>query len=165
MSEVLCLSLTLLTAVSLHCYSFNTQFFFSPLFSLHTWVWPTKNYLWPDWNRSREKTTVTAPACSLSTLSAMSDISEILHQSSAEGYCALNILPELLFHNNAAICIGKNSVWLLCQLWLCEFQIYNFATMTIRLICWDKTSRFICTCCCCCCLPQTLQSCILAIYP
>jgi len=37
MSEVLCASSTLLTAVSLHRYSFNTKFyFFLPLFSLYT---------------------------------------------------------------------------------------------------------------------------------
>jgi hypothetical protein len=35
MSEVLCFSLTLLTAVSLHCYSFNSLFFLR-LFSLYT---------------------------------------------------------------------------------------------------------------------------------
>jgi len=164
MSEVLCFSLTLLTAVRSHCYSFYTQFFFShPCFPTHTWAWPTKNYLWPDWNRSGEKTAVTAPACSLSTLSTVFDISEALHQSSGEDHCALKTLPELLFHNNA-ICIGKYPVWLLCWLWLCGFQMYNYATVMTKLICWDKTSRFICTCCCCC-LPQILQICILAIYP
>lgn len=131
-SEVLCLSLTILTAVSLHCYSFNNQFFSTPVFPTHTSAWPTKNYLWPDWNRNGEKTAKTAPACSLSTLSAVFDISEVLHQSSAEGHCALNTLPELLFHNNAAICIGKYPVWLLCQLWLCGFQIYNYVTVMTK---------------------------------